>query len=224
MATYHEQFNSKNQKEREDYFYKKREEFNTARSHVNNSRYSQDWAIRAAQFIFLNKTCFNGLYRVNSKGAFNVPCGKYKSPKIFDEKNLIAVSHVLSNVDISCADYTTSYDNINSSTFVYLDPPYRPISTSASFTSYTKSGFNDNNQRELADFIKKIHLIKGAKFILSNSDPQNTNIEDIFFDDLYQEFDIQRIRASRAINSNGSKRGKISELMILNYKYEYTLF
>jgi DNA adenine methylase len=169
----------------------------------------------AALFIFLNKTCFNGLYRVNAKGGFNVPYGKYKAPRICDEDNLRLVSKKLNVVNIVCSDYKKSADFIDSNTFAYFDPPYRPLTPTANFTSYTKDGFCDNAQADLAAFIDSMS-VKGAHIVASNSDPKNVDEQDDFFDILYAAHQISRIQASRAINANGAKRGKIRELLIAN--------
>lgn len=169
----------------------------------------------AAYFVFLNKTCFNGLYRVNQKDEFNVPMGEYKKPNICNKDNILAVSKKLKNVIINCCDYRDTLKFINSNTFVYLDPPYRPITKTSNFTTYTKEDFNDKDQENLAEYIKKIDVV-GGKFLLSNSDPKNENINDDYFDMLYKGFNIKRIEVGRSINSNGSKRGKINELLIDN--------
>jgi len=169
----------------------------------------------AAHFLFLNKTCFNGLYRVNAKGGFNVPHGSYKTPKICDENNLRAVSQKLRVVSIVCDDYKKAVNFIDNKTFAYFDPPYRPLTPTASFTSYTKDGFCDIAQADLATFIDSMS-IKGAHIVASNSDPKNVDEQDDFFDLLYAAYNISRIQASRAINSNGAKRGKVSELLIAN--------
>jgi len=169
----------------------------------------------AALFIFLNRTCFNGLYRVNAKGDFNVPQGSYKNPCICDEINLRTVSKKLCGVNIVCGDYKLASDFIDSKTFAYFDPPYRPLSTTANFTAYAQDGFDDTAQAELAEFIDSISE-KGAYVVASNSDPKNVDKFDDFFDNLYSRHSILRIEASRAINSNGAKRGKVSELLIVN--------
>ena len=171
---------------------------------------------KAALFIFLNKTCFNGLYRVNRKGLFNVPMGAYKNPPICDSENLHKVSKLLQNVKINCGNYTECLDFIDKNTFVYIDPPYRPLSTTASFTSYTENEFNDEEQIALGKFIDEITL-KKAKVVASNSDPKNTNEDDEFFDDLYSAYNINRVAAKRMINSKGSSRGSINELLICNF-------
>lgn len=195
---------------RKDYYY-------TARENYNSLALGKDTAIqKAAFFIFLNKTCFNGLYRVNRKGQFNVPMGAYKKPTICDENNLRKVSEALQNVTIYCGDYAQSNKFINNTTLVYLDPPYRPISETANFTAYSADCFDDNEQRRLARFVDEISEI-GAKVILSNSDPQNIDLEDDFFEQLYAKYKINKVEATRMINSNSDKRGKINELIICNY-------
>ncbi len=194
---------------RKYYYYKARDRFNNLQISATTS------VEKATLFIFLNKTCFNGLYRVNKKGRFNVPMGAYKNPTICDETNLRNVSKALQNVTIVCADYTFSKEFIDQNTFVYLDPPYRPISATAGFTAYNADCFDDNEQMRLARFINEINT-KGAKIMLSNSDPQNINPNDMFFEDLYRAYTINKVEAIRAINSKGDGRGKISELLICN--------
>ncbi len=194
---------------RKFYYYSIRDKF-------NNSQLCNTTTIdKAAYFIFLNKTCFNGLYRVNSKGQFNVPMGTYKNPMICDEENLRRINKALQKVTIVCGDYSLSRDFIDSSTFVYIDPPYRPISKTSGFTAYNTDVFDDNEQIRLSKFIDELN-ITGAKIILSNSDPKNVDKEDNFFDDLYKNYKINRVEANRAINSKGDKRGKINELIISN--------
>ena len=194
---------------RKYYYYNVRDKFNTVKLSDSTS------AEKAAYFIFLNKTCFNGLYRVNRKGLFNVPMGSYKNPTICDADNLRNIHEALQNVTIVCGDYSQSQSFIDSETFVYLDPPYRPISETSAFTSYNSDAFDDNEQIRLSKFIDEINL-SGAKIVLSNSDPKNVNENDNFFDDLYKNYKINRVEASRAINSKGDKRGKINELLICN--------
>lgn len=194
---------------RKYFYYSVREKF-------NSTVLSEESAIeKASQFIFLNKTCFNGLYRVNRKGQFNVPMGAYKNPTICDEENLRNIHEALKNVTIVCGDYSLSKAFIDKNTFVYLDPPYRPISETSAFTSYNADAFDDNEQIRLAKFIDEINKT-GAKIVLSNSDPKNVNEEDNFFDDLYKNYKINRVEAVRAINSKGDSRGKIKELLICN--------
>ena len=188
----------------------------TIRERFNNTTLSNESVVeKAAQFIFLNKTCFNGLYRVNKRGEFNVPMGAYKNPTICDESNLRNVHNSLQNVQIVCGDYALAQSFIDANTFVYLDPPYRPISETSAFTSYNADVFDDSEQIRLAHFIDSIDAI-GAKIVLSNSDPKNTNENDDFFDELYRNYTICRVEATRAINSKGDSRGKIKELLICN--------
>jgi len=195
--------------ERKALYYEKRECFNMLKMDSNAS------LELAALFIFLNRTCFNGLYRVNSRGGFNVPQGSYKNPCICDNDNLFFVSQKLQGVNIVCGDYKHSANFIDDKTFAYFDPPYRPLSPTASFTTYAQGGFCDTAQAELAFFIDSLSE-KGAHIVASNSDPKNIDENDNFFDILYSAHKISRIQASRAINSNGGKRGRINELLIAN--------
>lgn len=194
---------------RKFYYYSIRDKFNATELNCETA------IEKAAYFIFLNKTCFNGLYRVNRKGQFNVPMGAYKNPAICDEENLRNISEALQNVTIVCGDYTLSKDFIDKGTFVYIDPPYRPLSETSAFTSYNPDIFDDNEQIRLAKYIDEINAT-GAKIVLSNSDPKNVNPDDAFFDELYKSYHIKRVSASRMINSKGDSRGKISELIICN--------
>ena len=197
---------------RKAYYLCKREQFNDLKMTGDESTNIE----KAALMIFLNKTCFNGLFRVNKKGLFNVPMGSYKNPLICDEINLRAVSEKLQKVTIVCGDYRKSADFIDNKTFVYFDPPYRPITDTASFTSYTENLFNDDEQIELAKFVDEMHR-KGAKIVISNSDPKNSNTEDNFFDNIYSAHKIKRVEATRMINCNSEARGKIKELLISNF-------
>lgn len=170
----------------------------------------------AARFIYLNRTCFNGLYRVNSKGGFNVPYGKYKNPLIVDEENLNKLSQVLKGVTIKHQDYQKTIKNAKKGDFVYFDPPYAPLSPTSSFTSYTKDGFGEYQQIELRDLFYELHK-KGCFVMLSNSNSD-------FINDIYGELikkdkniKIHRVGANRMINSDSSKRGKIKEVLIINY-------
>ena len=162
------------------------------------------------------KTCFNGLFRLNSRGEFNVPHGRYKKPLICDEENIRNVSHVLQHTTIVCGSFLESEDLIDDNSLVYLDPPYRPISETSSFNTYAGNDFNDDSQRELGEYYKRISN-KGAKAILSNSDPKNVDENDNFFDDIYADYTIDRVYAKRSINSNASKRGAITEILVRNY-------
>ena len=171
----------------------------------------------AALFMFLNRTCFNGLYRVNSKGLFNVPFGKSVNPLICDEETIRADSKLLQKVEILNGDFGCIEKSLGKNAFVYFDPPYRPLTHTASFTAYAKDGFNDGEQKRLAVFCRRLDR-KRHQWLLSNSDPHNTDRSDMFFEEIYSGFDIHRVSASRMINSDASGRGKISELAIRNYR------
>ena len=195
---------------KQTYYYEQRDRYNHLS--LNDSNKLE----KASLFIFLNKTCFNGLYRVNRKGNFNVPFGKHANPTICDIDNLIKTSETLQNVSMHSCDYHNVLNFADNNTFVYIDPPYRPLNATSGFTSYTEEQFNDQNQIELADMYKELSAM-GAKVMLSNSDPHNIDENDNFFDDLYADFNIMRVDASRIINSKGTLRGKIKELLITNY-------
>ena len=209
LKKYESEYLSVDSGERKAIYYENRDKFNKLKLVGDRS------LELAALFIFLNRTCFNGLYRVNAKGDFNVPQGSYKTPCICDENNLSVVSEKLSGINIVCGDYRLASDFIDDKTFAYFDPPYRPLTTTANFTAYAQGGFDDSAQAELAEFINKMSE-KGSYIVASNSDPKNIDKYDDFFDRLYSRYSILRIEASRAINSNGAKRGKISELLIAN--------
>lgn len=204
----------KDQEEKQKgYYFAKRDLYNTR----NTNSITQ-----ASLFIFLNKSGFNGIYRVNSKNLYNVPKGSSTTPPICDEDNILAVSKVLQKVEILEGDYQHTLTHATENTFFYFDPPYKPLSKTSSFNSYTKDEFNDNAQIELRNFCTKIERL-GHKWMLSNSDVKGKNEDDNFFDDLYNEFNIQRVLARRSLNAHGDKRGKLSELLITNYFYEQTL-
>ncbi len=215
LKNYEREYLSLNKEERTEYFSEKRDVFNTLKNECLTSNSIEN----AALMIFLNRTCFNGLYRVNKQGLFNVPIGSYENPLICDESNLLNVSEKLKNVIIACADYKDSENFIDSNTFVYIDPPYRPLTETASFTAYNEIVFTDKEQIELSQFVERINR-KGAKILISNSDPKNTDPQDCFFDNLYSNYYINRIQANRMINSSGEERGKINELLISNYERE----
>lgn len=196
---------------RKIYYLAKRDRFNELKFLKTDNKIE-----KAALTIFLNKTCFNGLYRVNRKGLFNVPIGAYKNPCICDCDNLRNVSRRMQNVNIILGDYKQAAGFIDNATFAYFDPPYRPINTTSSFTSYTENSFDDEHQVELSVFVREM-AERGAKVVVSNSDPKNINENDDFFDDIYADLQIKRVEATRMINSKSSKRGKIKELLISNY-------
>ena len=195
---------------RSDMYYDIREQYN---QHQGES------VARVSQLIFLNKTCFNGLYRVNSKGFFNVPFGRYVNPTICNADVLRADSMVLksANIEICQGDFCEVIKQIDGLTFVYMDPPYRPLDATSSFTAYAKGDFNDDDQRKLASFCN-ILSEKECLWMQSNSDCSAKNPEDTFFEDLYNQYIINRVYASRSINANASKRGKLTELLIKNYE------
>lgn len=202
--------------EKHDYFYRIRDEFNLSKATFDYHKYSKEWIERTASLIFLNKTCYNGLYRVNRQGSFNVPFGRYKKPAIFDSDNLKALAKLLKIAVLKVADFESVKSDIREHSFVYYDPPYKPISRTASFVSYSKAAFDDQEQLRLANLYKELSDM-GVKQLLSNSDPKNEDPANTFFEDIYQGFFLNRVKASRAINCNGSKRGKITELLITNY-------
>jgi DNA adenine methylase len=194
------EFKSKHNKE----FYYQIRELDRSENYKN-----LDNIIKAARFIYLNRTCFNGLYRVNKKGYFNVPIGKYKNPQIVNEENILAVSKALQNAIIKHCDYKEVLKFANSNDFIYFDPPYYPLNDTANFTSYTQGEFLEKEQIELFETFKS--LANKECFVLeSNSDTE-------FINKLYKEFKIEKIFANRAINSKGNKRGKITEVLIRNY-------
>ncbi|MEI7961839.1 MAG: DNA adenine methylase [archaeon] len=199
--------------EKEGYYYKKRELYNTR---------ATDKVMQAALFIFLNRTCFNGLYRVNKSNHHNVPIGSYKKPTICDADNIFAVSNALQKVEILSKDYEKTLDYASKHTLFYFDPPYKPLSKTSSFNSYAKDEFNDDEQTRLRDFCTKIDL-HGYKWILSNSDVKGKDSDDDFFDILYSNYFITRVKASRRINANPEKRGELNELLITNYTHEQAL-
>jgi DNA adenine methylase len=202
LDEYQQQFHNLTSLQKQDYYYNIR--------NIYNSR-TQTKLIQSAMFIFLNKTCFNGLYRVNRKSQFNVPIGSYKKPLICDRENILKCSQLLDRVEILNGDYQHTLDHANSDTIFYFDPPYKPVSKTSNFTSYDKNKFTDDEQLRLKDFCEKISGLN-AKLILSNSDTLEG-----FFDRLYQNYNIYRVKAKRSINVNPEKRGQINELIITNF-------
>lgn len=191
---------------KKEYYYQKRSSYNNRK---------EEKSTQAALFIFLNRTCFNGLYRVNRKNEFNVPMGSYKRPTICDKENILAVSQVLQKVEILCGDYEETLNFAGNNTLFYFDPPYKPLSETSSFNSYAKDAFNDQEQIRLRDFCRKIDALNHT-WILSNSDVKGKDESDDFFDELYSNFRIQRVDARRSINANPEKRGVLKELLITN--------
>lgn len=176
----------------------------------------QDDMAMSTLFIFLNRTCFNGLYRENRKGEFNVPFGRYSRPNICDEKTILQDSEALKRVEIMTGDYSRTYDMARGNTLFYFDPPYRPLSNTSSFNDYTKQPFNDEAQIRLKEFCDVV-TEAGHSFMLSNSDGFSKNGTDKFFDDLYRNYYIERVWARRNVNANGKKRGLLTEILVHNY-------
>ncbi len=164
---------------------------------------------KASRFIYLNRTCFNGLYRVNSQGQFNVPFGNYKNPRIIDERNLRNCSKLLKKTEIKCADFSAILEKVKKGDFIYFDPPYVPLNETSGFTSYTKDGFNLDMQFKLREVCDELDAM-GVMFMLSNSDTKLVN-------ELYANYEIKKVFASRAVNSNANGRGKITEVLVRNY-------
>lgn len=169
------------------------------------------------KFFFLNRTCFNGLYRVNKKGLFNVPFGKYANPTICDPETIRKDSELLQRVEILNSDFEVTFEHARGNTLFYFDPPYRPLSDTSSFNDYTKEAFNDDAQVRLKEYCDHINEA-GFHFMLSNSDCKGKNENDNFFDVLYGAYQIERVWASRSINSNPEKRGKLTEILVHNYQ------
>lgn len=188
------------------YYYQKRDLYNTRKTEQSG---------QAALFIFINRTCFNGLYRVNSKNLYNVPMGGYKKPTICDKENILAVSSALQKVEILCGDFENTLNSANENSLFYFDPPYKPLSETSSFNTYAKDSFDDAEQIRLKDFCTKLDILD-YNWILSNSDLKGKNENDNFFDDLYSDFLITRVDARRSINANPEKRGSVKELLITN--------
>ena len=193
----------------------RKEFFLTARERYNQK--NLDPIENTTLFFFLNRTCFNGLYRVNKKGLFNVPFGKYVNPTICNSEIIRKDSELLQRVEILNGDFEATFEYAKGNTLFYFDPPYRPLSDTSSFKDYSKESFNDDAQERLKEYCDKIHEA-GFKFMLSNSDCKGKNEKDNFFDTLYGAYKIERVWASRSINSVPSKRGKLTEILVHNYR------
>lgn len=202
-----EYYSLKSDEERKLFFLQKREHFNTkSLNQIENT----------TLFFFLNRTCFNGLYRVNKAGKFNVPFGRYSKPKICDAETIYADSKILQKVEIMTGDFEYTINKITGNTFFYLDPPYRPLSSTSSFNDYAKEEFNDDAQIRLKLFCDRLNEL-GVVFMLSNSDCMAKDGKDRFFDDLFVDYRIERVWASRNVNAIASKRGKLTEIVVGNY-------
>ncbi len=197
---------SQNQEKKKEYYYEKRNLFNSRESAQTT---------QSALFIFLNRTCFNGLYRVNRKNEFNVPIGSYKTPQICNVDNLMAVSEILQKVEILNGDFSETLKYANDTTFFYFDPPYKPLNETSSFNSYSEKEFDDKEQIRLKEFCDTLNE-HNYQWILSNSDVKGKDPNNNFFDDLFANFNIIRVNARRSINANPSKRGQLTELLITN--------
>lgn len=202
--------------DRKKNYYRIRDIYNSEIENFDYEKYNLSWIERTSQLIFMNKTCYNGLFRQNRKGEFNVPFGRYKKPKICDKYNLKLVNKALKDTEILLSDFQHSERYIKDGTFVYLDPPYKPISKTSNFTTYSKDGFNDVDQITLASYFRLMDK-RGAYLMLSNSDPKNIDLDDDFFDKLYNNYIIERVPAKRNINRNAKDRGILNELIIRNY-------
>ena len=186
---------------------------------VVRNRYNEknlDPIENTTKFFFLNKTCFNGLYRVNKKGLFNVPFGRYSNPTICNPETILKDSELLQKVEILNGDFEETFKYAQGNTLFYFDPPYRPLNDTSSFNNYAKEAFNDDAQIRLKKYCDRINDA-GFKFMLSNSDGKSVNGEDNFFDVLYAAYQIERVLASRSINSNPNKRGELTEILVRNY-------
>ena len=207
-----EYFSQSDEEAKKDYFLNVRNIFNeTVLDDVERTKY----------LMFLNRTCFNGLYRVNSKGKFNVPFGRNSHPTICNADTILADSEVLNRADVTIlnGDFERTADEMQEGpVFFYFDPPYRPLNATSSFNSYAKEDFNDEEQIRLRDFCARLNEQPNVRWMLSNSDCSAKNPEDTFFEDIYAPFHIHRVYASRAINANPEKRGKLTELLIKNYE------
>ena len=203
----HKYYTLEDEEDKKNFYYEKRTLFNIK---------SEEKLIQSALFIFLNRTCFNGLYRVNRKNEFNVPIGSYKRPLICDKENILAVSHALQKVEIVCGDFERTINYTENNTLFYFDPPYKPLSETSSFNAYAKDNFDDKEQIRLRDFCSKLNELN-YYWILSNSDVKGKDENNHFFDELYADFEIKRVLAKRSINANPEKRGVLNELLINNY-------
>ncbi|PIQ09633.1 MAG: modification methylase [Ignavibacteriales bacterium CG18_big_fil_WC_8_21_14_2_50_31_20] len=202
---------SENEEKKKEYYYNKRSLFNLR---------SSNQTTQSALFIFLNRTCFNGLYRVNKNNEFNVPIGSYKKPQICNKENLLAVAEILQGVEILNGDFAETLKYANANSFFYFDPPYKPLNQTSSFNSYSKNEFDDTEQIRLKEFCEILEE-QGHQWILSNSDVKGKDPHNNFFDDLYSSFNIFRVNARRNINANPEKRGELTELLISNIAYPH---
>lgn len=216
LISLEKKFLQKDNDKRKEFYLYIRKKFNTQLSSFDFKNYSLKSVERASYTIFMNKTCFNGLFRLNKKGEFNVPMGRYNNPKICDIENIRNVSLALKIAEIYDQSFEKSKSKIDKNSLIYLDPPYRPLNKTSHFTNYSENKFTEKEQLKLAEYINCLKDEKRANFILSNCDPKNENKQDNFFDELYSGFTIERVKAKRVINSNASKRGFINEILVCN--------
>ena len=217
LAEYRDRYAELDEAGRSQFFYAVRRHYNEQRAAIDFAAFSPAWVERAADLIFLNKSCYNGLFRVNAAGHFNAPIGRYAKVEIFSADNLRAVSRLLQRATVHLGSFEGCADLVDGRTFVYFDPPYRPISRTANFNAYATDRFGDEEQRRLAALFARLDAEAGARLMLSNSDPNNIDPNDHFFDDLYAAFNVRRVQASRMINSMARGRGKITEILVTNY-------
>lgn len=183
--------------------------------HLYNQRISSNIK-QASLFIFLNRTCYNGLYRVNRKNQFNVPIGNYKKPGICDEQNIYHVSQLLQNACILSGDFQETIHHANTNALFYFDPPYKPITSTSSFTAYAQNSFTDTEQLRLRNFCDILHN-QGHQWLVSNSDATSDTHSNGYFAEIYSAYNITKIKAKRSINSNAKKRGLLNEVLISNF-------
>jgi DNA adenine methylase len=217
LKTLAEDYLPENDTKRAEFFYARRKEFNILAA--KRSKSGRDRLRVSALMIFLNRTCYNGLFRMNSRGEFNAPHGDYVNPGIANAENILAASGVLRSACLRCVDFKHAMEGaeeFGARAFVYFDPPYRPLSKTANFTAYSGALFGDKQQEALCKVFKELHSA-GVKVMLSNSDPKNQRPDDDFFDKLYAGFNIRRVPARRMINSKAERRGHLNELVITNY-------
>jgi DNA adenine methylase len=216
VEKYQLQYDSLTELDKEKYYYDMRNTYNIERFNINHNDYSYLFIPRAAQMLFLNKTCYNGLYRQNLRGEFNVPFGKNYHPRIIDHKNLISIGDILKNVEIKCKDFQDICLDINEkNSFVYLDPPYRSINKSVGFTNYHKSNFTDKDQFRLSETFKILDE-KKIKLMLNNS-CMKINDSSGTIEKYYNGYNISYINSNSTMSSVIAKRKKINELVITNY-------
>lgn len=211
-----EEYLGKDDEQRKTFYYEIREAFNIQAAEMGNKPAKDQRIQRTAWLIFLNKTCYNGLFRKNRSGGFNVPFGRYKKPTICTRGAILAAHEALKDTEIIRGDFEESRGYVTKESFIYLDPPYRPLNKTSNFTGYSENGFSDEDQERLARYYRDM-AGNGAQLLLSNSDPMNQGRGDTFFDTLYTGFRIERVDAVRMINCNAAKRGKISEILVSNY-------